>query len=227
MGIGDSILSTGVAKRIHKETGQKVRFGNGKETYYDDEIFTGNPKISRTEGIWVADYPGVRPYILGMKGARIIYNDDYRATPGELFGVERTAGDYILVETNTKLDYPAGKNKAWPYWDELLKADLPWRVNDKQPTFRDALRVLAGCKLYVGTDGALHHAAAALGIPSVVIWTGYSSPRHLGYASQVNIHDGSEPCGTFHKECPHCRKKAEAISPEQVLSAVERLFSCS
>ena len=75
-------------------------------------------------------------------------------------------------------------------------------------------------KLFVGTDGGLHHAAAALGIPSVVIWTGFTSPRHLGYDTHRNIHDGSEPCGTFHSVCSHCLLKAKNISVEQVLDAV-------
>ncbi len=72
------------------------------------------------------------------------------------------------------------------------------------PTFRNALAILSKAKLFVGTDGGLHHAAAALGIPSVVIWTGFSSPRHLGYDTHRNIHDGSEPCGTFNSVCKHC-----------------------
>ena len=85
--------------------------------------------------------------------------------------------------------------------------DLPWmQLGDvtvkkytnwlETTTFRHALQVLSKAKLFVGTDGGLHHAAAALGIPSVVIWTGFTSPRHLGYDTHRNIHDGSEPCGT-------------------------------
>ena len=91
------------------------------------------------------------------------------------------------------------------HWDELLKHDLPWIqlgdvTTDKKtkwvetPTFRNALAILSKAKLFVGTDGGLHHAAAALGIPSVVIWTGFTSSRHLGYDTHRNIHDGSEPC---------------------------------
>lgn len=228
MGIGDSILSTGIAKRIHAETGQKVRFGNGRDVHWDDQIFQGNPKISKTEGVWVPDYPSCRPYIKGMKGSRIIFNDDYRAEAGEIYGIEATdqyLTDYIFVEPNTKLDYAAGINKAWRGWDELFRHDLPWVKNDQHGTFRDALRVLAGCRLFVGTDGALHHAAASLGIPAVVIWTGFSSPRHLGYSTHVNIHDGSEPCGTFHRECPHCKRKSDQITPEEVLSAINSEWS--
>jgi ADP-heptose:LPS heptosyltransferase len=91
-------------------------------------------------------------------------------------------------------------------------------------TFREAMGVLRGAALFVGTDGGLHHAAAALGIPAVVIWTGFTSPKHLGYASHTNLYAGGDPCGTLHKACQHCRKNAESISPEQVLTEVEKIY---
>jgi hypothetical protein len=53
-----------------------------------------------------------------------------------------------------------------------------------------------------------------------VIWTGFTSPRHLGYDTHRNIHDGSEPCGTYDSVCQHCLLKSKAITVEQVLDAV-------
>ena len=98
-----------------------------------------------------------------------------------------------------------------------VKRYTKWKETN---TFREALQVLSKAKLFVGTDGGLHHAAAALGIPSVVIWTGFTSPRHLGYDTHRNIHDGSEPCGTYDSVCQHCLLKSKAITVEQVLDAV-------
>ena len=160
----------------------------------------------------------------------MIFNDGFKVSPGELY-VEKSdqLKGKILVETRVNERYIHTKNKAWPYWEELLKKDLPFVTVEslKTETFRDALSILKGCSLFVGTDGALHHAAAALGVPAVVIWTGYTSPRHLGYDAQVNIHDGSEPCG-FHKGlCPHCEKKAKAIDPEYVFKVVNSEYARS
>ncbi len=88
------------------------------------------------------------------------------------------------VVTPTLTWYQVGNSSAKKYTNWI-----------ETKTFREALAILNKASVFVGTDGGLHHAAAALGIPSVVIWTGFSSPRHLGYDTHRNIHDGSEPCG--------------------------------
>lgn len=227
MGIGDGIMATGDAKEVNIATGRKVIFGNGQKRFYDNDAFKDNPRIAgeKEDGVWIPNYPGSRPYIFGEKNGRMIFNDEFTPKVGEFFGIgksDRLAGK-ILVETRTKKEFVHTVNKAWPYWDELLASGLPIvRVQQIETArFRDVLPILKGCSLFVGTDGALHHAAAALGIPAVVIWTGYSSPRHLGYRSQVNIHDGSEPCGTFSKVCPHCLKKAKSIDPDYVIDVVK------
>ena len=94
----------------------------------------------------------------------------------------------------------------------------------KTPTFRDALAILRNAALFVGTDGALHHAAAALSIPAIVIWTGFSSPEHLGYDDQINLHDGSAPCGYYGGICSHCAEKAKNLRPSVVIDAIIKEF---
>lgn len=230
IGIGDWILASGEAKEVNIATGKKVIFGNGKKRFYDKNIFKDNPRIAGKDedGVWIPDYPGSRPYIRTEKNGRMIFDDAYRPKVGELFGIrksEKLSGK-ILVETRTKKEFVHTVNKAYPYWDALISTGLPIVKVQQVETarFRDALSLLAGASLFVGTDGALHHAAAALGVPAVVIWTGYSSPRHLGYETQVNIHDGSEPCGTFSKVCQHCLRKAKSIDPDYVNAVVRSEF---
>jgi hypothetical protein len=53
-------------------------------------------------------------------------------------------------------------------------------------------------------EGGLHHAAAALGVPAVVIFGGFIAPRHTGYAAHVNLFTGGEACG-MRLPCDHCR----------------------
>lgn len=232
MGLGDWILATGEAKQLNIETGKKVIFGDGKRRFFEPEVLKDNPRVAAEDedGVWLPDFPGCRPYIKKMQNGRMFFDDRYKAMEGEFFGLKTSSklNGKILVETRTKKDpmMPFTLNKAYPYWDQLLATDLPIvRVAQIETArFRDVLSHLAGASLFVGTDGALHHAAAALGVPAVVIWTGYSSPRHLGYDTQVNIHDGSEPCGTYSKECPHCIKKAKAIDPEIVERIVRAEF---
>jgi hypothetical protein len=193
---------------------------------------------SDTDVVWVKNYQGHRPYLKGTKNGRLLFNDDYKPRVGEIYfnqeekkNIAKIDKDYIVVEPNVKRVYAHTVNKAWDKWEELFKHDLPWlQLGDvtvkrytkwkETNTFREALQILSKAKLFVGTDGGLHHAAAALGIPSIVIWTGFTSPRHLGYDTHTNIHDGSEPCGTYDGVCQHCLLKSKAITVEQVLDAV-------
>ena len=191
-----------------------------------------------TDVVWVNNYPGSRPYLKGTNKGKLLFSNNYKPKVGEIYfseqeqdEISKINSEYIVVEPNVKKMYAHTVNKAWHGWEQLFKHDLPWlQLGDvsverytnwkETATFRDALKVLSKAKLFVGTDGGLHHAAAALGIPSVVIWTGFTSPRHLGYDTHRNIHDGSEPCGTYDSVCQHCLLKSKAITVEQVLDAV-------
>jgi len=241
MGLGDWIMASGDAKEANEKTKKKVKLGDGVRMSWDGQVFANNPRMasnSDTDVVWVKNYQGHRPYLKGTKNGRLLFNDDYKPIVGEIYFspeeqevIDKIRGNYIIVEPNVKKVYAHTVNKAWHGWEELFKHDLPWiqlgnYTTEKKttwletPNFRDALVILSKAKLFVGTDGGLHHAAAALGIPSVVIWTGFTSPRHLGYDTHRNIHDGSEPCGTYDSVCKHCLLKSKAITVEQVLDAV-------
>jgi hypothetical protein len=241
MGLGDWLMASGDAKEANERTGKKVKLGDGVRMSWDGQVFANNPRMasnSDTDIVWVKNYQGHRPYLKGTKNGRLLFNDDYKPRVGEVYfnqlekkNIDKIDKDYIVVEPNVKRVYAHTVNKAWHGWEELFKHDLPWlQLGDvtvkrytkwkETNTFREALQVLSKAKLFIGTDGGLHHAAAALGIPSVVIWTGFTSPRHLGYDTHTNIHDGSEPCGTYDGVCQHCLLKSKAITVEQVLDAV-------
>ena len=241
MGLGDWLMASGDAKEANERTGKKVKLGDGVRMSFNNDVFANNPRMasnSDTDVVWVKNYQGHRPYLKGTKNGRLLFNDDYKPKVGEIYFsheeqkvIDDIRGNYIVVEPNVKKLYAHTVNKAWHGWEELFKHDLPWtQLGDvttekktkwvETPTFRNALQILSKAKLFVGTDGGLHHAAAALGIPSVVIWTGFTSPRHLGYDTHRNIHDDSEPCGTYSGVCQHCLLKSKAISVDQVLDAV-------
>ena len=74
----------------------------------------------------------------------------------------------------------------------------------------------------VTTDGALMHAAAALGVPAVVLFGGFMSPLQMGHKLHTNLWNGAEPCGTHTGICAHCRGAMESIEVEQVIDAIRR-----
>lgn len=246
VGLGDWVMSSAQVKEANERTGKKVMLGDGVKYYYENQVFKNNPRMAKPgeDCVWVANYGGNRPYIRGSIDKHFVFNDDWKPTPGELWlgkDEEIPVPDYpyIVVEPEVKNKFAHGVNKAWPteYWSIVSKEPLPFiqlgTTNTpifpllRTDTFRQALSILSKASLFVGTDGALHHAAAALGIPAVVIWTGFSSPRHLGYDSHVNLHDGGEPCGFYGGTCEHCKAIAKNLHPNRVLEAVYEEYSRS
>lgn len=218
--------------------GKRAIFGDGRICRWS-EVWENNPKIAGTAGkdtIWIPDFPGSRPYIKKIEQDHYVFNHGFRAPYGKVcladseleWARNQVKGDYVLVEPHIKDEVTTlmlGANKAWNGWDELLKMDLPWlQIGMKAPKtrqvrtgkIRQALAMIAHAKLVVTTDGMLHHAAAALGVPAVVLWGGVVSPKILGYPTHINIWNGAEPCGSYAKVCPHCREAMDSISVEQV-----------
>lgn len=246
MGYGDWIMASADVKRVNEETGKKVYLGDGKQYHIDDSVLIHNPRLAKegdTNIVWVDNYPAKRPYMLGTKDKHIIFNNNYSPQAGEIYFTDaeiewadkHAPKDFILVEPNVKAKFIHTVNKSWPYFEQLKGKGLPLVQvggKDTKPifgfvqtdSFRQAMLILSKAKLFVGTDGGLHHAAAALGIPAVVIWTGFTSPKHLGYKEHINLHDGSEPCGYFGGVCEHCAEKAKNITAERVLDAIHTIW---
>ncbi len=188
--------------------------------------------------------------------ARLPYRQDFRASPGDLFFAEgeraRAAaeaarlGRFVVVEPMTKGNF--GNNKAWPvaHWERLAAIltgeghtvvqmgpegvpALPFARRVVTPSFRDAAALLAHASLIVTTDGGLHHAAAAVGTPAVVIWGARTDPRILGYPWHRNIVADVARTSCFCAswfECAHCREAMASIDPATVArAATEQLGS--
>ena len=248
MGIGDWILATADVAVAHKKHGVRCVLGDGKRSFWS-EVFENNPKIAKKlekdeRFAWVNNIPMRRPYIKEVRPDRFVYREEFRAVPGEIYLTEEEKwdkSDYILVEPHTK-DKFTGPNKrwAWERWVEVVK--MPYRFMQTGPedaktlpgverivtkTFREALSVLSGARLLVTTDGALHHAAAALGVPAVVIWGGAASPVNLGYESHVNLWHGAVPCGTHSSICPHCRQALDAVTVQEVKDAISAVYQAA
>ncbi|NIP24348.1 MAG: hypothetical protein GWN62_21800, partial [Aliifodinibius sp.] len=122
------------------------------------------------------------------------------------------------------------KNKAWPYWKQLAKAidcyqfDIGERVTKTIHTssLRESLAVLENARLLITTEGGLHHAAAALGVPCITIFTGFTHPAQLGYDDQTNLRaDFSPPCGSL-SICNHCAEMSAKVSVEEVYEESQR-----
>ncbi len=189
-------------------------------------------------------FPG-RPFSTKVRDARLPWRyTDWRATPGDLQCFERLSPrGYIVVEPHIKAKGCPNKDWGWDRWQALVYSTKwtthPWiQLGPKgtrslrgvarivTPTFESACRALSGAAALVGTEGGLHHAAASMGIPAVVIWGGVSSPANLGYDAHINLFDragGKSPCGQWVK-CEHCRRAMAAIHVETVARHLQGLL---
>lgn len=193
---------------------------------------------------WIEYYKGHRIYNR-QDGDRWIWNYDFRPIPGEMFfdGNEkrnstRHGKGFVLIEPNVVAWKVSSANKDWGRENYQQVADRMredgCRVvqfkHDKSPpplarveqlktmNFRDALAMLRHARLYVGAEGGLHHGAAAVNIPAVVLFGGFIPPTVTGYPTHANLTGGAEACGSL-KPCKHCRDAMAAISVDDVYTA--------
>jgi ADP-heptose:LPS heptosyltransferase len=253
VGIGDALIASGEARKLHLLNGHPSIITDRRSRPQWVDVWNGVPYIMKrvdarpvNEINRIVNGPGIRPYIVGKTPqkwhwrafqptpAEIIF------TPAELAFAEPFRGA-VMIEPNTKdIGHP---NKAWlpERWEQVAHAvrklgertlqcgpsvDTRWLTHVNTvitPTFRQAAAVLSVARAFVGTDGGLMHAAAAVGTPAVILWSEYTSPGIVGYPSMVNLRHAGKACGN-RVECPGCRAAMEAISVAEVVTALKGIL---
>lgn len=149
------------------------------------------------------------------------------------------AGRFFVIEPC--LDPRGNPNKQWgaANWAELVERMIgdgltvvqlgpevrpEWSSGVRHirtRSFRMAAAVLARAAGAVLPEGGLHHAAAVLGVPAVVLFGGYIPPDVTGYDGHVNLADcgPGSPCGRW-TPCRHCRDVWLGLLPADVLAAL-------
>lgn len=239
--MGDELLASGEARLAQEHDPRRVQIVDRYGHRRWHALWGGNPRIAQAgeEGDFqtLRNAPGIRPYIASGSRYRWTWKP-YQCAPGEIYFTpeeERFAANYspgIVIEPTLKPG--ASPNKQWGGWARFveLATDAGYRLTQlgntrspnvdliATPDFRHACAVLARADAYVGHEGGLHHAAAALGVPAVVIYGGFISPAQTGYADHRNLFTGGEPCG-MRFPCKHCADAMAAITPERVLDELK------
>ena len=243
MGWGDEIMVTGIARRQQERDPLPVRVVDKRGRPRWSDIWTGNPRFATREFKGrvqsLTNGPGRRPYVERETEARWIWRDwicpvgEIRLSEPEQAFASRHAGRVIL-EPRLKAAASPNKDWGWKRWAELARqlanrghavaqfgepgeARLPATELIRTASFREACAVLARSRLAVLPEGGLHHAAAALGTPSIVIFGGFISPRQTGYLHQLNLFTGGDPCG-MRRRCGHCEQAMNRIAVDEVLA---------
>jgi ADP-heptose:LPS heptosyltransferase len=250
MGLGDEIMASAWARRAkQKNPDAKIFIGPVNKPEWS-VVWENNPNINRpaefdkhaTEKVsWVPHFTGHRPYINGCTPGNIIYDEDHRPEPGDVFLTDKELEPFrkyagsILIEPHIKGSFSGNKAWFWDRWqgvvDGLGRTGRVVQIGDRNKKalhgverihtgdFRQALAVVSLASLVITTDGALHHAAAALGKPAVVLWGARTHPKILGYDTHQNLYTGNgESCGSM-APCQHCMQAMKKITVEMVLEA--------
>ncbi len=263
MGLGDELMASGYARGAANRGRLIAFGNRREIKWHANswQIFRGNPNVvmpgmpRRNNFEWIENYTGHRPYVQWSHALRRMQFIPGTQRVGELF-LERHELEFaakvdpgfILIEPNTK-GGPTS-NKQWPqHWYGALamslrqagyrivqfrgQASLRAAEQVRTPDFRTACAVLQRARLYIGPEGGLHHAAATLGVPAVVIFGGFIAPSVTGYSMEdhgvkhVNLFTGENyGCGSM-DQCDHCRQAMQRISVERVFNESMRLLEVS
>lgn len=242
MGAGDWIMCTSQIRNLHARNRIPVLVvGLGGRVHWSP-IFENNPRIARkpSRGVQrLMNGPGIRPYIASKTEKNWTWKK-WPIAPGEIFlsqAEKDFAAQYagrVLIEPNTKV---ANGNKAWPFerWQAVADSGAAQflqvggegsrrldGVPFVQTELRPALAILAASRGFVGSEGALHHAAAAFDVPAVVLWSHFIDVSFTGYATQTNLRHASGWCGS-RTPCAECAASMARITVDEVVGAIKSL----
>src|SRR3990167_1316291 len=252
IGVGDDIMVAGRARVMQMSDPRKVRpTYQGKLRW--NTIWDNNPRIARPgencdfQVLVARDMKNNRPYHTFKTPEKWGYNLAFRPDVGEIYLSEeekeiraKHAGR-IIIEPHIKPG--ASPNKQWGEnrWQALCDLILASGIRPAQigpagtktlrgaelietPTFRHGCAVLAGAMACVLPEGGLHHSAAALGVPAVVIFGNFTPVELTGYAIHRNIGASlGEACG-MRTPCPCCEKAMARITPWYVCDELRRIL---
>jgi len=164
-----------------------------------------------------------------------------------LASMNLTRRRFIVVEPDTNREW-FGELRAWPFerWQtvvDTLRKQLPGvqvvqlgLANSPilegvlslcgQTNFRQAALVQRSSALFIGTEGGLMHAAAAVGTPSVILWGGVTVPDFAGYPQHHDIickNVSCAPCGHL-GWCDNGHICMNEISAEEVIAEILSVY---
>lgn len=234
-------------KRIAFGNGHKIVWDQHSEMIFRGNPNIARPGMVNGRHVeWIRYHKGHRVYNRhDVSNDRWVWNYDFRAVPGEVYFDDREKKEgarygsgFVLVEPEVVSWKSSAPNKDWGRSNyqkvvDALKSGgcrVCQFVHDKSEAplegveplrtrgFRDALAVLSHASMYIGPEGGLHHGAAAVGIPAVVIFGGFIPPQVTGYPGHKNLTGGAEACGSL-KPCRHCQDAMQRITVEEVVES--------
>jgi ADP-heptose:LPS heptosyltransferase len=105
--------------------------------------------------------------------------------------------------------------------------ELPVDLNlQGKLSIREVFIALRQCRLFIGQEGFLMHAAKSVDTQSVIIYGGFLAPWQTGYKSNTNLYSALEcaPCW-LEAKCPFDKKCMTMIKPQAVAGMALKILS--
>lgn len=250
MGLGDDFMVAGHARRLQQTDPRRCRVTTQGRHARWSLVWDHNPRIARPDEagdcqlLPARGMDNMRPYHTAKSDVRWVYNLAFRPDVGEIYLTEqeRAFGSKyagrVLIEPHIKPG--ASPNKQWGMerWTALVRlmrmaGIVPAQMGREDtplvdgcefivtPTFRMAVGVIEHARAVVLPEGGLHHAAAALGVPGVVIFGGFTPVELTGYPMHRNLGASLDDACGMRIPCKHCAAAMAAIKPQQVFNELE------
>ena len=254
MGYGDEIMALGRAETIYSILGKPVAICDTNGIPRKHCIWENHPAVDSDSPLHIIDGPSVRPYILKWKrsnaGLTIVWNTKYRAHAGHirLTAREQVEALDIMPKKPFAIIEPivrrgSSQNKKWDIerWEEVIKNfPIPvYQFNLGEQTkilcgaflinsygFRISAGIVEHASLVMTVEGGMHHMAASMNTPAVVVFGGFADPKITGYIYQKNFYVElpESPCGKYYP-CKHCKKAMSMIYPDKVRKAALKILN--
>lgn len=237
-------------KRAAFGDGRRIIWGPWSEEMFRHNPNVATPGSEGAKDLeWIPHYKGSRMYNKQVNG-KWVWNYDFKVTPGEFFFTEaeketgkNLSSGFVLMEPNVPWQKTVAPNKDW---GEQNYVSVARALREKGHTivqfkhknsrrmlsdafvfqphnFRQVISVLRRASLYIGPEGGLHHAAAAVDTKAVVLFGGFIPPEVVGYDGQVCLTGGARACGSI-DPCEHCKEAMSRISVDEVVEAAARMI---
>lgn len=242
MGIGDELMAMGEARRYVREHGvERVAIvdkdGRRRSHFLWERCgYIAKPQDECEHKI--VNGGNARPYIDYQRSTRErwAFNLAFRPTPAELPWIDECAAarGMILVEPHIKPS--ASPNKQWGRWQELIDAApaLPWAqpvmpgarvLRGVKPlltrNFPEVCAMLRSARCAVLPEGALHHAAAAVGCKAAVLYGAYIPASVTGYDGQIQLAVDDPDATGWRAFNQRCKEAWNKITPQAVLTTIK------
>ncbi len=197
---------------------------------------------------WVPFYKGRRGYNQDAID-HWVWNMNWKCKPGEIYltSVEKSFGEArksdVIIEPNAPAWKSVAPNKDWgfskyqavctnlvlggyrviqPVYNSVPRLQGAKHVKSDSG-FRGCLSLIANSRMYLGPEGGLHHGAAAVDKPAVVLFGGFIPPQVTGYDTHKNLAGSDTFCGSYNR-CQHCVDAMAKITVEEVIESCRSIL---